>query len=57
LYGILVLLVITFAGIGGWLLNNVRRSRARADEYVQWAQAQKRARGFPVLPPSNSMQN
>ncbi|MGD0461570.1 MAG: alpha/beta hydrolase-fold protein [Tepidisphaeraceae bacterium] len=41
LYGVLVLLVITFAGIGGWLLNNIRHSRATADEYVQWAQSQK----------------
>jgi len=41
LYGILTLLLITFAGIGGWLLNNVRHSQATADEYVQWAQSQK----------------
>ncbi len=41
LYGIVVLLVIAFAGIGGWLLNNMRHSRAAADEYVEWAQSQK----------------
>ena len=36
-----VLLGIALAGIGGWVLNSAKQSRAVADQYVQWAQSQK----------------
>jgi enterochelin esterase-like enzyme len=38
---ILILLAAGLAGIGGWTLNMTQRSRAAADQYVQWAQNQK----------------
>jgi predicted alpha/beta superfamily hydrolase len=41
LLGMLVILIIALAGIGGWLLNSMHQSRAEADQYVAWAQSQK----------------
>jgi predicted alpha/beta superfamily hydrolase len=38
---LVILLLIGLAGIGGWTLNTTQRSRAAADQYVQWAQNQK----------------
>jgi hypothetical protein len=38
---LLILLAAGLAGIGGWTLNMTQRSRAAADQYVQWAQSQK----------------
>jgi enterochelin esterase-like enzyme len=38
---LIALLAVGLAGIGGWTLNMTQRSRAAADQYVQWAQNQK----------------